>query len=82
MTKYKTLKTLNSGEVVKDTNCGDYHFLDDDGYSKAFSSKQEAIEGYYIKQAYSYYGSAIRDNSRDEKVAIGMKIDNGEWEEE
>jgi hypothetical protein len=34
----------------------------------------------YIKIAYDHLGSAIRDNSREEKIEMGKKIENGTWE--
>jgi hypothetical protein len=36
---------------------------------------------YYIQLALEYLGSAIRDNSRGEKIEIGKAIENGTWED-
>ena len=34
-------------------------------------------ETYYIRLAEFYFGNAIRDNSREEKIAIGRGIEDG-----
>jgi hypothetical protein len=36
----------------------------------------------YIRIAYDHLGSAIRDNTREEKIEMGKKIENGTWETE
>jgi len=43
------------------------------------TKEQEEI---YIQIAIDHLGSAIRDNSRKEKIEIGMAIENGTWEPE
>jgi len=42
------------------------------GTSQAFPSAKQAEEAYYIKLAYDYLGSAIRDNSRQDKIYHGF----------
>jgi hypothetical protein len=36
----------------------------------------------FIQIAIDYLGTAIRDNSRSEKISIGKKIHLGEWDED
>lgn len=38
-------------------------------------------DNYYIQLAIDYLGSSIRDNTRDEKIAIGKMIEDGTWDD-
>lgn len=38
-------------------------------------------DDYYIQLAIDYLGTAIRDNTRNQKIIIGKMIDNGTWDE-
>jgi hypothetical protein len=40
-----------------------------------YESRQEASEAYFVQLAWDYLGSAIRDNSTEEKVALGKAIE-------
>lgn len=71
----KVIKRFEDGILLK--NEKGYFFNDVDGNSEIYSSKDQAIEEYYIKQAISYHGSAVRDNSRKELINIGKSIDKG-----
>lgn len=76
----KKLKDFCDGSLFQVTD--GYIFCDVDGDSKTFDSKQTAEDEYYIKQAWDHLGSAIRDNTRDQRIFMGKKIDNGTWDNE
>ena len=76
MNNLKLVKKLNSGSIYLKPN-GTYIYKDsNDDYSiEDFQSIQSAIDAYYINEAYSYFGSSIRDNSHNDKIKIGKSID-------
>lgn len=78
----RIIKKYHDGNVKFDYKINKYFFYDVDGKSSPFGSLQEAEDEYYLKQAYDYLGSAIRDNSRNEKILIGKSIDNGTFDQE
>lgn len=43
--------------------------------------KAQLSDEYYIQQAVDYYGAAIRDNTREQKIAIGKEIEEGTLKE-
>lgn len=43
--------------------------------------KAQLSDEYYIQQAVDYYGAAIRDNTREQKIAIGKEIEEGTHKE-
>lgn len=79
--KLKVVKKMNCGSILKNEADQFFHRDEDDVNSKPYPSKQEAVDGYYVKQAYDHLGNAIRDNSLEEKISIGKQIDNGTWED-
>ena len=70
---------MNLASVLKRKD-GFYVKTDDDELGP-FTTRKEAREEYYIKCAYDHIGSGIRDNSRDDKIYFGKKIDNGTWKD-
>lgn len=75
MANFRKIKKFSDGSLYQENN--NYFFEDVDGRSELFNSKQDAEDSYFIKQAYSYLGSAIRDNTREEKISIGKDVDKG-----
>lgn len=78
----KIVKKMHDGQVVLDSKNLSYFFEDVDGKSKPFKSLQIASDEYYLKQAHDHLGSAIRDNSRADKIQIGISIDNGTFDQD
>lgn len=74
----RKLRNFNDGSLH--TLNGEFFFKDVDGESQKYTTRQQATEAYYIKQAYAYLGCAIRDNSKEEKIHLGKKIDKGTME--
>lgn len=60
-------KKNGSVELIWDTHLGRRASL--------HPSSKVAREEYYIQTAYDYYGSAIRDNTREEKIQLGKHAD-------
>jgi hypothetical protein len=40
-----------------------------------YSSRALATEAYFVQVAYDYFGNAIRDNSRADKIQLGKDIE-------
>ena len=65
-------------DVIENHN-GTYSFKTDYGTidDQEFDSEEQAIEEFYIDQAYGHFGSAIRDNSRQAKIEFGKVYHEG-----
>jgi phage anti-repressor protein len=74
----RKVRNFNDGSLH--TANGEFFFKDVDGESQRYPTRKEATEAYYIKQAYDYMGCGIRDNTREEKIYFGRKLDRGEME--